>query len=118
MPYLLACAAGALVDGTIRTVPGAAVSVVLASRGYPASSEAGVPISGVAEAGESRDVAVFHAGTALADGRLVTAGGRVLAVTARGADRDAAIAAAYAAADRIAFDGMQLRRDIGSDSQG
>ncbi|MGI9116199.1 MAG: phosphoribosylamine--glycine ligase [Gaiellales bacterium] len=118
LPFLLACADGSLADGTLRTIPGSAVTVVLASRGYPASSESGVPIGGVAEAGNQRDVAVFHAGTALADGRLVTAGGRVLAVTARGADRDAAIAAAYAAADGIAFDGMQVRRDIGSDAQG
>ena len=118
VPYLRACAEGTLAGGTIRTIPGSAVTVVLASRGYPASSESGVPISGVAEAGNQRDTMVFHAGTALADGRLVTAGGRVLAVTARGADRDAAIAAAYAAADGIAFDGMQVRRDIGSDAQG
>jgi phosphoribosylamine--glycine ligase len=118
LPFLLACANGTLEDGTLRTIPGAAVTVILASRGYPASSESGVPIAGVAEAGRERDVAVFHAGTALEGGQLVTAGGRVLAVTARGADGAAAQAAAYAAAERIAFDGMQLRRDIGSDAQG
>lgn len=118
LPWLHACATGELEEREIATLPGSAVSVVLASRGYPASSEAGVPITGVPEAGTERDAIVFHAGTAVQDGRLVTAGGRVLAVTARGADRDAAIRAAYAAADRIAFDGMQLRRDIGSDAQG
>jgi phosphoribosylamine--glycine ligase len=118
LPFLMACADGTLQDGRLRTIPGAAVTVVLASRGYPASSESDTPINGVSEAGSQRDVAVFHAGTAIVDGRLVTAGGRVLAVTARGADGAAAQAAAYAAAAKIAFVGMQLRRDIGSDSQG
>ena len=118
LPFLLACANGTLQDGTLRTIPGAAVTVVLASRGYPASSESGTPINGVAEAGRRRDVAVFHAGTAVDGGQLVSAGGRVLAVTARGADGDAAKVAAYDAAAQIAFDGMQLRTDIGSDSQG
>jgi len=114
----MACADGTLQDGMLRTIPGAAVTVILASRGYPASSESGTPISGVAEAGRLRDTAVFHAGTALEHGQLVTAGGRVLAVTARGGDGAAAQAAAYEAAGKIAFDGMQLRRDIGSDSHG
>ena len=118
LPFLLACANGTLQDGTLRTIPGAAVTVILASRGYPASSESGTPIMGVAEAGRLRDAAVFHAGTALDGGQLVTAGGRVLAVTARGGDGAAAQAAAYEAASKIAFDGMQLRTDIGSDSQG
>ena len=118
LPFLMACANGTLQDGTLRTIPGAAVPVVLASRGYPASSESGTSINGVAEAGRHRDVAVFHAGTAVDGGQLVTAGGRVLAVTARGADGEAAKAAAYEAAAQIAFDGMQLRTDIGSDSQG
>ena len=118
LPFLMACANGTLQDGTLRTIPGAAVTVILASRGYPASSESGTPIMGVAEAGRLRDTAVFHAGTALEGGQLVTAGGRVLAVTARGADGDAARIAAYDAASKIAFDGMQLRSDIGSDSQG
>ena len=118
LPWLLACATGDLEEREIATIPGSAVTVVLASRGYPASSESGVPILGVPEAGAERDAIVFHAGTAVQDGALVTAGGRVLAVTARGADREAAIAAAYAAADRIRFDGLQRRGDIGSDSQG
>ena len=118
VPHLRACADGTLADATMRTVPGSAVTVILASGGYPASSESGVPIHGVVEAGNLRETMVFHAGTAVAESQLVTAGGRVLAVTARGADRDAAIAAAYQAADRISFDRMQLRRDIGSDSQG
>lgn len=118
LPLLADCANGELEARPIATIPGSAVTVVLASRGYPASSESGVPISGIMEAATGRDVAVFHAGTAVSGEQLVTAGGRVLAVTARGADRDAAISAAYAAADRIAFDGMQRRGDIGSDAQG
>ena len=65
-----------------------------------------------------RDTAVFQAGTAIAHGKVVTAGGRVLAVVARGADADGARAAAYAAANKVSFDGMQRRDDIGSDSQG
>jgi phosphoribosylamine--glycine ligase len=118
LPWLHACATGELEEREIATIPGSAVTVVLASRGYPVSSESGVPILGVPEAGAERDAIVFHAGTAVQGGALVTAGGRVLAVTARGADREAAIAAAYAAADRIRFDGLQRRADIGSDSQG
>jgi phosphoribosylamine---glycine ligase len=82
-----------------------AVTVVLASRGYPASSSSGDVIHGL-----SADV--LHAGTAERDGEIVTAGGRVLNVVALGADREAARRAAYAAADVITFDGKTYRRDI------
>jgi phosphoribosylamine---glycine ligase len=89
----------------------AAVTVVLASAGYPASSSSGDVIAGLQRV--PAGVYVTHAGTAIdADGRLVTAGGRVLSVTALGSDTEAARAAAYAAADTIEFDGRQLRRDI------
>jgi thioredoxin reductase len=88
----------------------AAVCVVLASRGYPESSSSGDVITGLDQV--PADVEVFHAGTAERDGELVTAGGRVLGVTALGPDRAAARSAAYAAADVIRFDGAQLRRDI------
>jgi phosphoribosylamine--glycine ligase len=88
----------------------AAVTVVLASRGYPASSSHGDVIRGLAAVPDG--VEVTHAGTAERDGGLVTAGGRVLGVTALGEDVSAARAAAYAAADVIEFDGKQLRRDI------
>jgi phosphoribosylamine--glycine ligase len=88
-----------------------AVTVVLASAGYPASASAGDVITGVEAA--ARQAEVTHAGTARnADGDLITAGGRVLNVTALGADPQAARDAAYAAADLIQFDGRQLRRDI------
>jgi phosphoribosylamine---glycine ligase len=88
-----------------------AVTVVLASRGYPATSSSGDVISGLDRVPD--DVAVTHAGTAFGpSGSVVTAGGRVLSVTALGEDAAAARAGAYAAADMIEFDGKQLRRDI------
>ena len=86
----------------------AAVTVVLASRGYPAGSSKGDVIEGLDPAGAE----VTHAGTALQDGEIVTAGGRVLNVTALGEGREAARRAAYAAADQITFDGKTYRRDI------
>ncbi|MEM9064632.1 MAG: phosphoribosylamine--glycine ligase [Planctomycetota bacterium] len=98
---------------------GAAACVVLASSGYPASSRSGDVITGIDTANEVEGVHVDHAGTALNEaGDVVTAGGRVLGVTAVGATLNEAQALAYGAADKIRFDGMQIRRDIGSDSQG
>jgi len=88
----------------------AAVTVVLASGGYPAGSSSGDVISGLDRVPDG--VELTHAGTAERDGAIVTAGGRVLNVTALGDDVPAARAAAYAAADMIAFEGRQLRRDI------
>lgn len=106
-----AVAPGGLSDLALDWDPRFAVTVVLASRGYPETSSSGDVIRGLEAA--AADVSVTHAGTALdADGELVTAGGRVLSVTALGADAAAARADAYAAADAIAFDGKQLRRDI------
>jgi len=87
------------------------VSVVLASKGYPITSSSGDVISGLEDA-EASGAEVVHAGTAERDGAIVTAGGRVLNVTALGDDVAAARQAAYAAADMISFDGCQLRRDI------
>jgi len=118
LPWLMACAKGELEERPLKTYGGSAVAIVLASRGYPESSESGNPISGLADASIMRDTAIFQAGTAIAHGKVVTAGGRVLAVVARGADADGARAAAYAAANKVSFDGMQRRDDIGSDSQG
>ncbi len=89
-----------------------AVTVVLASAGYPASSSRGDVISGLDEAAALDGVEVTHAGTAIADGQVVTAGGRVLNLTGLGAGPDEARARAYAAAELISFDGMQLRSDI------
>ena len=92
--------------------PRAAVCVVLASRGYPASSSSGDVIGGLGDL--PANVEAFHAGTAERDGQIVTAGGRVLGVTALGEDRAAARSAAYAAAGMITFAGAQMRRDIAS----
>ena len=91
--------------------PDWAVTLVLASRGYPASASTGDPISGLDEA-EALGAEVLHAGTAEQDGKIVTAGGRVLNVTGTGASPAEARERAYAAADRIRFDGRQLRSDI------
>ncbi len=116
LPLLLGAARGDLsavvASGGVAWRPGAAVSVVMAARGYPASVQAGQVISGL-DAPFGPDVKVFHAGTALRDGRLVTAGGRVLAVTARGDDLAGAIGRAYDAVGRIAWEGVRYRRDIG-----
>ncbi len=93
--------------------PDAAVCVTLASGGYPGAYRTGVPITGVETAAARPGVQVFQAGTARRDGRLVTAGGRVLGVTAVAPELEAAIAAAYAAVADIGFEGMQYRTDIG-----
>jgi len=90
-----------------------AVCVILASGGYPGSYAKGKPIGGIADAESDPDVVVFHAGTASGDGGLVTNGGRVLGVTALGDTPATARAKAYAAADRIYFEGLQRRGDIG-----
>jgi phosphoribosylamine--glycine ligase len=107
-----ACEPGGLAGGTdLEWSEATAVTVVLASRGYPESSSSGDVITGLDRVPDG--VRVTHAGTArAADGHVVTAGGRVLNVTALGADAASARASAYAAADMIEFDGKQLRRDI------
>jgi phosphoribosylamine--glycine ligase len=97
----------------VRTSSGVAVGVVLASAGYPASVQTGLPITGLDDAAQMSGVDVFHAATAIADGKLVTAGGRVLTVVGRGQTFEDAIARAYDGVQRIGFDGMQYRRDIG-----
>jgi len=90
-----------------------AVCVVLASEGYPGSYSRGREIRGLDDAAKLDDVFVFHAGTAEKDGAIVTNGGRVLGVTARGNDIAGAIDRAYDAVDRISWDGMYYRTDIG-----
>ena len=93
---------------------GAAVTVVLTSAGYPGSYEKGKVITGVEDAEAMDDVTVYHAGTALTDaGELVTSGGRVLDVTALGDTFEAARDRAYAACEKIQFEGKTLRHDIG-----
>jgi phosphoribosylamine--glycine ligase len=113
LPLLVSAAAGNIGQTECRAGRDRFVGVVLASRGYPDAAESGQLISGVDDANGVTGVAVYHAGTAMRDGVLVTAGGRVLTVVGRGADFDEAIAIAYRGVSRIAFDGMQFRRDIG-----
>ncbi len=115
LPYLNACAHGTLEElEAPEWERRPAVTVVLASGGYPGSYPKGIPITGVDEIEQGEELQVFQAGTALdEEGRLVTAGGRVLAVTALGDDLDQARERAYAAADAIQFEGKTLRRDIG-----
>jgi phosphoribosylamine--glycine ligase len=88
-----------------------ALAVVMAAKGYPDAPQRGALISGVPQAGDT--VQVFHAGTALDDGRLVVSGGRVLAVAALGDSVRMAQTRAYEVAEQIRFDGAQMRRDIG-----
>jgi phosphoribosylamine---glycine ligase len=113
LPMLVASASGKLEQSTCGMRSDKVVGVVVASRGYPESSEAGRPISGVEAADAIPGVSVLHAGTAIREGRLVTAGGRVLTVVGQGEDFPDAIARAYAGVLQISFDGMQYRRDIG-----
>ena len=111
LPWLDASARGTLAPRPLTLLPGASVGVVLASPGYPAAPVTGAPISGVERIGGSCQV--FHAGTAMRDGQLVTAGGRVLTVCALGVDRADAATRAYEAVEQIRFRGAQFRRDIG-----
>jgi phosphoribosylamine--glycine ligase len=112
LPLLDAVARGAGLPTSVRWEPEASVCVVMSSGGYPGAYKAGHPITGVADAEALPGVRVFHAGTAMRDGALVTAGGRVLGVQALGADVRAAVEAAYAAVERIRFEGRHYRRDI------
>jgi len=113
VPLLLAAARGEAWPPARSWSSSASVCVNVASGGYPGKYQTGIPIRGV-EAAEARDgVQVFHAGTAMRDGRLVTAGGRVLGVTAVAQDIEAAITVAYAAVRDISFEGMHYRTDIG-----
>jgi phosphoribosylamine--glycine ligase len=109
----LAAARGDLGSSTITMASDRCVGVVLASRGYPAGAESGREIVGLTAAAEVPEALVFHAGTAQKDGRVLTAGGRVLTVVGRGASYRDAMAVAYRAAGAIRFDGMQMRQDIG-----
>ncbi|MGE0479293.1 MAG: phosphoribosylamine--glycine ligase [Phycisphaerae bacterium] len=116
LELLDAATRGTLDQADVRWDPRAAVCVVLASGGYPGEYATNVPISG-ADDDFGPDVAIFHAGTRRDARRVVTTGGRVLGVTALGETREAARARAYAAAERIAFDGRHYRRDIGAASR-
>ncbi len=109
-----ACIDGTLEKMDVRFSDNAAVCVVLASGGYPLAYEKGKVITGLDEAAKDKDIYCFHAGTKTdADGNVVTAGGRVLGVTALGKDLVSARAKAYEAARKIRFDGVYMRSDIG-----
>ena len=108
---MCACCEGRLADVPIAWKDGAAVCVVLAAGGYPGQYEKGHEIHGIADA-EDAGALVFHAGTAERKGKIVTNGGRVLGVVGRGADISSAVRAAYAAAEKISFEGMYYRKDI------
>jgi phosphoribosylamine--glycine ligase len=111
---LLGAALGQLSSDCLAVSDKHALCVVLAAEDYPGTPRKGDPISGLEEAAEMADVRVFHAGTAFAEGEaVVTAGGRVLGVTARGDSLEEARDLAYRAADKITFSGRQLRSDLG-----
>ena len=110
---LEACIDGSLADTPLRWASGASACVVASSGGYPGSYKNGFPIAGLAAAAQVPGVQVFHAGTAQVGGQTVTAGGRVLGVTAAADSLDEALARAYQALSEISFEGMYYRRDIG-----
>ncbi len=111
---LLACATGTLDHASPLSLShDKFVGVVMASGGYPGAMELGKAIDGLDEAVSMEGVVVFHAGTKIDGDRIVTAGGRVLTVVGRGATYEAAMARAYAAVARVAYDGMEFRSDIG-----
>lgn len=112
LELLQACAERRLTDHQVEWKPGCAVTVVLASGGYPGAYETGKPISGLDEAGSLPGVVVFHAGTTDRAGQVVTAGGRVLAVSAVGASFAEAIDRAYTGVEKIGFEGRHCRKDI------
>lgn len=108
---MLACIEGRLPPEMVRFYEGACATVVLASPGYPGNYPKGLPITGLDDVPEG--VLVFHAGTKMSEGQIVTNGGRVLAVSARGEGLDTAVAQVYTAVQKIHFAGVHYRRDIG-----
>lgn len=114
MEAVMACLTGNLTTGHVRLSHAAAAAVVMTSPDYPAEAfPLGLPISGVETAGQQPEVELFHHGTAIVKEQLVTARGRVMAVTATGADLQSAVGKTYAAVEQIHFEGAHFRRDIG-----
>jgi phosphoribosylamine--glycine ligase len=113
LPVLVAAAMGELRQHAVQIGADRSVGVVLASRGYPETVDAGRPITGIDSAEALPGVSVYHAGTAIRNKELVTAGGRVLTVVGRGTSFEDAMSRAYAGVREISFDGMQYRTDIG-----
>jgi phosphoribosylamine---glycine ligase len=114
---LMDAAYGNLDASKLKWKPGASVCVVAASAGYPGKFESGKEIRGLTDIGENAGFKVLHAGTKQSGDLIVTAGGRVLGVTATGPSLDAALVKAYSGMDRIHFGGMHYRRDIGASSK-
>jgi len=114
VPLMEACCDGTLHNYSTKIDPRAAMCVVISSGGYPGSYDTGEEISGLDEAGKVQDTIVFHAGTALKDGKVVTSGGRVLGVTSLGDSVKQAIDRAYEACSKISFNKHFLRKDIGA----
>ena len=113
LEVMQACVEGRLDEIQIAFEDNAAVCVVLASDGYPVAYEKGCPIEGLERFEKTQDYYCFHAGTALKDGKIVTNGGRVLGVTAKGADLKEARRKAYEAAEWVRFANKYMRHDIG-----
>ena len=112
LQHLWAAANGNLADEKIEISDSFCTTVMAVSEGYPGSYEKGKVMSGLENL---EDCIPFHAGTKLVDGKVLTAGGRVIALSAMGANKEAALAKSYAAAKTICFDGIQYRNDIGFD---
>jgi phosphoribosylamine---glycine ligase len=110
---LEACADGTLSEQELRWSAGASACVIASSSGYPGSYETGFPINGLENAARIPGVQVFHSGTSLVQDQLLTAGGRVLGVTAAASSLEEALNRAYGAMGEIQFKGMYFRRDIG-----
>ena len=113
VPLLEACIDGTLEEYELKWKRESSVCVVMAAKGYPGYYEKGKEISGLEEAGKLPDVVVFHGGTKNKDGKIFTNGGRVLGITATGSDTMSAIKKAYEAVEKISWDGIHFRKDIG-----
>ena len=113
VPIFEACIDGTLAKQSLQWRQEPTVCVVMAAKGYPSSYEKGKEISGL-NSDENRQAVVFHAGTKLENGKVLTNGGRVLGVTALGSDINQAIKNAYSAVDKIKWDGIHYRKDIGN----
>ncbi|OGL34486.1 phosphoribosylamine--glycine ligase [Candidatus Saccharibacteria bacterium RIFCSPHIGHO2_12_FULL_47_16b] len=113
-PFLYGCATGELPKDSIKTKPGASAIVCLASKGYPGRYETGYEVEGL-EKVKDPDVMIFHAGTKVEGGRVITSGGRVLGITAYGSDLKNALSKVYAqiGSDKVHFKDMHHRTDIG-----
>jgi phosphoribosylamine--glycine ligase len=118
IPALEACIDGTLRPELVTYRSEACVCVVMAAGGYPGAYQKGKVIRGLADAAKVRDAVVFHAGTRLQDGQVVTSGGRVLGVTALGKGLKEAVDQAYAAVGKVAFEGAAFRRDIAAKAFG